>query len=152
MIRKIIKIDKKNAPPAACVRRPVTRERSGSWTERQSSCARIYCDGLGDCLPACPAEPSASRNASQRIRRDRREEKQSGKQGGKLPCGCPGTQMKRNRHESEAPAAGTDCRENESRLPSGPSDRLLPVNAPFFQTRSFDRGRLLGLRKRRLPQ
>ena len=78
-----------------------------------------YCDGLGDCLPACPTgaitfeerEAPAYDEAAVLTAKSKKEAAQSqvkplakptapsmpahGMGGGKLPCGCPGTNSKR---------------------------------------------------------
>ena len=47
---------KKNATAAVCVPKHVTKERSEWWTVRRKLLRDDYCDGLGDCLPACPTD------------------------------------------------------------------------------------------------
>ena len=95
-----------------------------------------YCDGLGDCLPACPTgaisfvEREAAAYDEAAVLANKQEKMQ--REGMRLPCGCPGTQMKTIRHTvpsdiEAAPAAA------QSRLSQWPVQiRLVPVNAPYF--------------------
>lgn len=53
MVRRIVEIDQKNATAAVSALPPVMRARSAWWTVKQPL-KDDYCDGLGDCLPACP--------------------------------------------------------------------------------------------------
>ena len=63
-----------------------------------------YCDGLGDCLPACPTgaisfvvrEAAAYDEAAVLAAKAKKEEK--------LPCGCPGTASKAIHRQQEAVA------------------------------------------------
>ena len=91
-----------------------------------------YCDGLGDCLPACPTgaitfeEREAPAYDEAAVRRSKLE-----KQGGTLPCGCPGSQSRAIRRE-EAPTPGA-CAPAASRLSQWPVQiKLVPVHAPYF--------------------
>ena len=88
-----------------------------------------YCDGLGDCLPACPTgaisfvvrEAAAYDEAAVLAAKAKKEEK--------LPCGCPGTAAKAI-HRQQAPAA---CAPQQSQLRQWPVQiKLAPVNAPWF--------------------
>ena len=90
-----------------------------------------YCDGLGDCLPACPVDaiffeereaPAYDEEAVKRA--------QAQKKAAKLPCGCPGSQSKAiQRTVCEAPAHQSI----HSQLQQWPVQiKLVPVNAPYF--------------------
>ena len=91
-----------------------------------------YCDGLGDCLPACPTGA---------IRFEMREalayDEVAVKAGKmqthteKLPCGCPGTQSKTIRHQPDHPAETSPATSQLSQWPV--QIKLVPVNAPYFQ-------------------
>ena len=54
MIRRIIEIDQKNATAAGSALLPVTRGAIGMVDGKAALLKDDYCDGLGDCLPACP--------------------------------------------------------------------------------------------------
>ena len=89
-----------------------------------------YCDGLGDCLPACPTgaitfverEAAAYDEAAVLAAKAKKEEK--------LPCGCPGSAA-RAIHREESPC---DIRTpQQSQLRQWPVQiKLAPVNAPWF--------------------
>ena len=82
-----------------------------------------YCDGLGDCLPACPTgaitfetrEAPAYDEAA--VKRAQLEKKLMQELGGGMPCGCPGSQT------------------IASPLYNWPVQiKLAPVNAPYFSS------------------
>lgn len=89
-----------------------------------------YCDGLGDCLPACPTsaisfeEREAPAYDEEAVKRAKMQ-----KQSAPLPCGCPGTQSK---SITRQPAPETPQVVN-SQLSQWPVQiKLVPVNAPYF--------------------
>jgi ferredoxin len=94
-----------------------------------------YCDGLGNCLPACPTDAISfeERDAAE-YNEAAVKENQAKKQETKLPCGCPGTKSKMIHHEEEADHCCTESTENFSRLSQWPVQiKLVPVNAPYFE-------------------
>lgn len=133
MIRKIIKIDEEKcngcgACAAACHEGAIKMIDGKAKLTRED-----YCDGLGDCLPACPTnaisfeEREAPAYNEAAVLASKQE-----KQGGTLPCGCPGTQSKTIRREdtssvfSAAPIT--------SQLRQWPVQiKLVPANAPYFE-------------------
>jgi Fe-S-cluster-containing hydrogenase component 2 len=132
MVRKIIKIDREKcngcgACAAACHEGAIEMVDGKALLTRED-----YCDGLGDCLPACPTgaitfeereAPVYNENAVRLAKMK--------KQGGKLPCSCPGTQSKTIRHD----AAATVCKPQSmtSQLAQWPCQiKLVPVHAPYF--------------------
>ncbi len=96
-----------------------------------------YCDGLGDCLPACPTgaitfeEREAPAYNEAAVLASKEKKAQGHHHGGKLPCGCPGTNSKAiKREEPTECAAQTSV---SSRLNQWPVQiKLVPVNAPYF--------------------
>ena len=88
-----------------------------------------FCDGLGDCLPACPTDaitfeereaPAYDEAAVQRAQ----------KLAQKKPfSGCPGMRAKQF-HRSTAPAAGAACPSQLSQWPV--QIKLVVPNAPYF--------------------
>lgn len=108
-----------------------------------------YCDGLGDCLPACPADaihfeereaPAYDEAAVFAAKAAKTAAMGQGQQPKKapLPCGCPGSQSKAIRREAcrDTPQAAAHM---ESQLAQWPVQiKLVPTNAPYF-----DRANLL---------
>ncbi len=130
MIRKIIKIDKEKcngcgACAAACHEGAIEMIDGKAVLTRED-----YCDGLGDCLPACPVDAisfeereAPAYNEEAVLNAKLKKVKDS------LPCGCPGTQSKAIKRESEP--------YKKSSVPSMLSQwpcqiKLVPVNAPYF--------------------
>lgn len=130
MIRKIIKINEEKcngcgACAAACHEGAIEMINGKAKLTRED-----YCDGLGDCLPACPTnaitfeEREAPAYDEAAVLKAKRE-----KEGGVLPCGCPGTQSKVIKREA-VPAMQTAV---YSQLRQWPCQiKLVPVNAPYF--------------------
>ena len=92
-----------------------------------------YCDGLGDCLPACPTgaisfeEREAKAYDEAAVKKNQME-----KQIEPLACGCPGTQSKSIKRESVLVQASSGY-ENRSQLKQWPVQiKLTPINAPYF--------------------
>ena len=97
-----------------------------------------YCDGLGDCLPACPTgaiqiiEREAAAYDEQAVK-ERQAQTQNTSQP--LPCGCPGTQVKKIRHiqHEKNLQSSTSFVTPQSCLSQWPVQiKLVPVNAPYF--------------------
>lgn len=90
-----------------------------------------YCDGLGDCLPACPTgaisfvEREAAAYDEAAVLAAKAAKKED-----KLPCGCPGSAAKAiHRHET----ASEGRTPQQSQLRQWPVQiKLAPVNAPWF--------------------
>lgn len=88
-----------------------------------------YCDGLGDCLPACPinAITFEEREAPAYNEAAVLAAKQA-KTGDTLPCGCPGTQSRALKREPVSVSAPVS-----SQLLQWPVQiKLVPINAPYF--------------------
>ncbi len=91
-----------------------------------------YCDGLGDCLPACPVdaisfderEAPAYNEAAVLVAKAKRE--------AKAHVGCPGMQCKTiSRESAPTPSKGAIP---QSQLRQWPCQiKLVPVNAPYFE-------------------
>ena len=136
MLRKIIKIDEEKcngcgACASACHEGAIEMVDGKAKLTRED-----YCDGLGDCLPACPTNaitfeereaPAYDEKAVRKSKMKNFEEK--------LPCGCPGTQSKVLKRESENNSSEVEREQvyNQSRLSQWPVQiKLVPVNAPYF--------------------
>ncbi|MGI6203206.1 MAG: ATP-binding protein [Eubacteriales bacterium] len=96
-----------------------------------------YCDGLGNCLPVCPVgaisfEETELEDTAPAPENDTAAQDKAKQAEGALPCGCPGTHLRkieRRSRESDAPAAA----EMPSMLSQWPIQiKLVPVNAPYF--------------------
>ena len=89
-----------------------------------------YCDGLGDCLPACPTNAiSFEEREAPAYNEAAVKAAKAAKTHEALPCGCPGTQSKAIRREVTDDPAETVA----SRLSQWPVQiKLVPVNAPYF--------------------
>lgn len=134
MIRKIIKIDEEKCIGCGlCV--DACHEGAIGMVDGKAKLLRDdYCDGLGDCLPACPTD-AISFEEREALEYDEEAVKrnQMNKQGETLPCGCPGTQSKAIRRETECEIAPADSVEVKSQLSQWPVQiKLAPVNAPYF--------------------
>ncbi|MEE1074947.1 MAG: 4Fe-4S binding protein [Acutalibacteraceae bacterium] len=133
MIRKIIKIDEEKcngcgACAAACHEGAIEMVNGKARLTKED-----YCDGLGDCLPACPTnaisfeEREAPAYNEEAVRRAKMK-----KFDVKLPCGCPGTQSKAIKRESDTQDISS-ASVLTSQLSQWPVQiKLVPVNAPYF--------------------
>ena len=89
-----------------------------------------YCDGLGDCLPACPTGAiSFKEREAPAYDEEAVKEAKMKKHGIKLPCGCPGTASKSFKREANP----RDAADVTSHLIQWPCQiKLVPTNAPYF--------------------
>ncbi len=140
MKRKIIEIDQEKcngcgACAAACHEGAIAMVAGKAKLMRDD-----YCDGLGDCLPVCPTgaikfvEREAVAYDENAVMENKRKKMQQNmkKTGMTLPCGCPGSQSKKIRHE-ECDDAEVSYTKPVSRLSQWPVQiKLVPVNAPYF--------------------
>lgn len=109
-----------------------------------------YCDGLGDCLPACPTgaisfvereaaaydEQAVKEAQALRASQADQNDKAVNMLKPKFSCHCPGMQTRRIERQEEKGNSGNLCNEtgkNTSRLSQWPVQiRLASVNAPYF--------------------
>ena len=135
MIRKMIKIDEEKcngcgACAAACHEGAIQMVNGKAKLTRED-----YCDGLGDCLPACPTgaitfeEREAPAYDEAAVLKAKAENT-----AGKLPCGCPGTNVKSFARPTAPASTACDCTGSAaSQLSQWPVQiKLAPVNAPWF--------------------
>jgi len=92
-----------------------------------------YCDGLGNCLPACLVG-AISFEKREVTKNKESDMKHTGNKEETLPCGCPGTNSK-TLNKKAAPAAEV---KTEAAAPSELSQwpvqiKLVPANAPYFE-------------------
>jgi len=95
MIRKIIKIDEDKCTGCSLCAKACHEAAIGMVNGKAKLLRDDYCDGLGDCLPACPAGAISfqEREAAEYDQAAVKKNKLN-KQAETLPCGCPGTQSK----------------------------------------------------------
>lgn len=148
MIRTIINIDKEKCNGCGiCVN--ACHEGALAMVAGKAELIRDdYCDGLGNCLPACPTgaitfterEAAAFDEAAvEENMKKKQEEEAAGKQHQNqqpdLPCGCPGSQARALKRETETKnsPAPVPTGSIESQLQQWPVQiKLVPVNAPYF--------------------
>ncbi len=92
-----------------------------------------YCDGLGDCLPACPTgaisfeEREAAQYDEAAVKKNMSKNSEQ-----ELSCACPGIQPKAIASDNKQNATYLDD-DRHSRLSQWPVQiKLAPVNAPYF--------------------
>lgn len=133
MIRKIIRIDEEKCIGCgACA--DACHEGAIEMIDGKAKLTREdYCDGLGDCLPTCPAdaisfeEREAPAYDEAAVLAAKGKEKEQA-----LPCGCLGTQAKAIHHENIAPAAAPGS--VSSQLRQWPVQiKLVPTKAPYYE-------------------
>lgn len=134
MLRKIIHIDEDKCNGCGACANACHEGAIGMVDGKAKLLRDDFCDGLGDCLPACPTgaitfvEREAAEYNEAAVKASKAE-----KNGGTLPCGCPGTHSKRiERHDR--PECGEESHVHaRSMLSQWPVQiKLVPVNAPYF--------------------
>jgi ferredoxin len=89
-----------------------------------------YCDGLGDCLPACPTGAITFEEREAPAYNEAAVKEAQKKKASPMPCDCPGTRSRSIRREAPAPTISAPA---TSRLSQWPCQiKLVPVNAPYF--------------------
>lgn len=129
MLRKIIKIDKDKCNGcAACAN--ACHEGAIEMVGGKAVLTREdYCDGLGDCLPACPMD-AISFEVREAKPYDEAAVKKAKNQSSTLPCGCPSANAK----TLNPVECNTSLAKAPSRLCQWPCQiKLVPENAPYFE-------------------
>lgn len=134
MIRKIIKINREKcngcgACAKACHEGAIEMINGKAELTRED-----YCDGLGDCLPACPVDAiSFEEREAPEYNEEAVLKAKAIKAATKLPCGCPGTNIKTIKPTSDDSCCSVSSNEVQSRLRQWPCQiKLVPINAPYF--------------------
>ena len=136
MIRKIIKIDDEKCTGCGLCAEACHEGAIEMINGKARLTKENHCDGLGDCLPACPAEAitfeerEADAYDENAVKETKRMKENKEK---KLPCGCPGMNVKAIKRDSETERENSVCEKPSSRLSQWPVQiKLVPVNAPYF--------------------
>lgn len=127
MIRKIIEIDEEKCNGCGACANACHEGAIGMVNGKAKLLRDDYCDGLGNCIPACPTDAI---RFIEREAAEYNEEAVKANQQKKqvLPCGCPGTNSKKIKHEKKEVGGYI-----ESRLSQWPVQiKLVPVNAQYF--------------------
>ncbi len=134
MIRKIIKINKEKCTGCALCAKACHEGAIEMLNGKAVLTREDYCDGLGDCLPVCPAgaitfEEREAPEYNEAAVNAAKEAKKN--QTHKLPCGCPGTTSKAIKRDN--PVYSKQIPSVQSQLSQWPCQiKLVPVNAPYF--------------------
>ena len=137
MLRRIIQIDENQCNGCgACV--GACHEGAIMMVDGKAKLMRDdYCDGLGDCLPTCPtgAITFTVREAAayDEVAVLANKQKSIQREGGELPCGCPGTQSRKIERTACDCSEEKSLEDRPSRLAQWPIQiKLVPANAPYF--------------------
>ena len=131
MLRKIIKIDEEKCNGCSLCAKACHEGAIEMINGKAVLTREDYCDGLGDCLPACPVDaisfemreaPAYNEEAVLKAKAEKVKKP--------LPCGCPGMNSKSIKREP-APIKSTSVQSQLSQWPC--QIKLIPVNAPYFE-------------------
>ncbi len=133
MKRKIIKIDESRCNGCGLCAKACHEGAIEMINGKAKLTKEHYCDGLGDCLPACPTgaitfeEREAPAYDEAAVLADKKKKAEE-----KLPCGCPGSNVKAFKREEKCEIP-TESAPVTSLLSNWPVQiKLAPVNAPYF--------------------
>jgi NAD-dependent dihydropyrimidine dehydrogenase PreA subunit len=146
-LRKIIRIDEEKCDGCGlCV--PACAEGALQIIDGKAKLVSdVYCDGLGACLGDCPQgaltveereadefdEKAVEEHLSKMTMGREKEAAQMHHDGGKLPCGCPGS-IARSLERDALPGVDDEAGELASRLVNWPVQiHLMPVQVPYLQ-------------------
>lgn len=131
MIRKIIKIDEEKCIGCGACADTCHEGAIGMVDGKAKLLREDYCDGLGDCLPACPVDAITFEEREAPAYNEAAVLAAKAKVQEILPCGCPGTQSRAIKREETVSVS--DNFPSVSRLSQWPVQiKLVPVNAPPY--------------------
>lgn len=132
MIRKIIKIDEEKCIGCGACADTCHEGAIGMVDGKAKLLREDYCDGLGDCLPACPVDAITFEEREAPAYNEAAVLAAKAKVQEILPCGCPGAQSRAIKREETVSVF--DNFPSVSRLSQWPVQiKLVPVNAPYFE-------------------
>lgn len=157
MIRQIIKIDEEKCIGCGLCASACHEGAIGIVDGKAKLMHEHYCDGLGDCLPACPVDAisfeqreapaydeaavlaAKAEKAAIAVAANSSNASEASASHAPLPCGCPGTAAKSLHREvpttdnNAGPSCSCDDNTNRSELTQWPVQiKLLPICAPYF--------------------
>jgi Fe-S-cluster-containing hydrogenase component 2 len=133
MIRKIIKIDEGKCNGCNLCAEACHESAIGIVDGKAKLLRDDYCDGLGNCLPACPTgaisfeEREAVEYDEEAVKKNIAEKAKEAK----LPCGCLGSNTRAIRRDVPQAAIVAKAASQLSQWPV--QIKLAPVNAPYFE-------------------
>ena len=132
MLRKIIKIDEEKCNGCSLCAKACHEGAIEMINGKAVLTREDYCDGLGDCLPACPVDAiSFEEREAPAYNEEAVLKAKAEKMKKPLPCGCPGMKSKTIKRENTFAQKATSV---QSQLTQWPCQiKLVPVNAPYFE-------------------
>ena len=104
MLRKIITIDQEKCNGCGLCAQACHEQAIGMVDGKAALLRDDYCDGLGDCLPVCPANAITFEVREAAAYDEAAVLANKASQEAELPCGCPGTQARLLHQQEPAPA------------------------------------------------
>ena len=133
MLRKIITIDQEKCNGCGLCAQACHEQAIGMVDGKAALLRDDYCDGLGDCLPVCPANAITFEVREAAAYDEAAVLANKASQEAELPCGCPSTQARLLHQQEPAPAQQAATPQN-SELQQWPVQiKLVNPHAPYLQ-------------------